>query len=504
MKKKYLNSVALLLFFAFSMEAQENKEESPKAIPSGEISTTRQTVQINGTTHNLIARAGTMQLKDETNEPIALFGFTSYVKEDGPSKRPIIFSFNGGPGSSSFWLHMGVMGPKRVVVNDPDYTPGAPYRLENNAFSILDIADVVMMDPIGTGLSVPIGKAKFEDFWGVDQDIRSISLFIMQYLKEYNRYNSPKFLLGESYGTFRNAGVMLDLLEKGFAMNGVVMVSAVFDLRTLLFPPNDDLPYILHFPSYATTAWYHDKIANKNPNLEAFVDEIRTFTETEYVAALFKGDRISTAEKQDIAKKLANYSGLSVDYWLRANLRVKAGEYFQELLRSDGKTVGRLDARYSGINSDLLSQFSENDPQIDAISPAYITGFLDYFHNQLKVDTKHQYMTSAYARKGFVWDWKHKGNILWNSSAAINTSIDMAEALNRDPNMKVLIMNGYYDLATVFYGVEHTIDHLGLRPEIRDNITMTYYEAGHLMYTHQPSLEKFKKDLSKFIQESVK
>jgi carboxypeptidase C (cathepsin A) len=415
-----------------------------------------------------------------------------------------MFAYNGGPGSSSYWLHMGVLGPKRVVVSDPVSTPGAPYQVVNNDYSLLDIADLVMIDPVGTGLSVPVGKAKFDDFWGVDQDIRSISLFITQYLIEYGRMNSPKFLLGESYGTFRNAGVMNRLLESGIALNGVIMVSAVFDLRTLLFPPNDDLPYVIHFPTYAATAYYHNKLANKPANLEAFINDVRKFTENEYMPALFKGDQIDAAEKKRMAGKLSSYTGVSAEYWLKADLKVQAAEFFQELLRDEGNTVGRLDSRYKGINQDLLSQFADYDPQSSAISPAYTAGFLNYFYGDLKVNKKYSYATTAGVRPGFKWDWKHAGNVIWNASAAVNTGIDMAQALSRDPNMKVLILNGYYDIATLFYGVEHSINHLGLPKNIKDNIIMKYYEAGHMMYIHQPSLEKFRKDVAEFITSNTR
>ncbi len=501
---KKLTLLFLLIGFCLISRAQsETDKEEKKPIPEGEVSTTQQSVKINGVTIPLTAKAGTLQLRDENNNPIALFGFTSYTKEvakdAAPVNRPIIFSYNGGPGSSSYWLHMGVMGPKRIVVNDPANTPAAPYKIVNNDFSLLDIADLVMMDPIGTGLSVPVGKAKFEDFWGVDQDIRSISLFIKQYLIENGRMNSPKYLLGESYGTFRNAGVMNKLLDDGIALNGVVMVSAVFDLRTLMFPPNDDLPYIVHFPTYAATAWYHNKIANKPASLESFLADVRNFTEKEYVPALFKGNKITTDERNAMANKLASYSGCSADFWKKADLRVQAGEFFAELLRNEGNTVGRLDSRFKGGNQDLLAQFSDYDPQSTAISPAYTAGFMHYFYNDLKVSKKLNYSTSAYAREGFKWDWKHQGNMSWGASAAINTGIDMARAMTQDPHVKVLILNGYYDIATVFYGVEHTIDHLGLTNELRNNIIMKYYEAGHMMYTHQPSLEKFRKDVSEFI-----
>ena len=220
--------------------------------------------------------------------------------------------------------------------------------------------------------------------------------------------------------------------------------------------------------------------------------------------ALYKGGRISKEEKNAIASKLASYSGLNADYWLKADLRVQAGEFFQELLRSEGNTVARLDARFKGINEDLLGQFADYDPQSSSISPAYITGFLHYFYNDLKVNKKLTYATTAGTREGFKWDWNHAGNMRWGTSAAIHTGIDMATAMTKDPSMKVLILNGYYDAATVFYGVEHTIDHLGLPKVIRDNIIMKYYEAGHMMYTHQPSLEKFKKDVSEFIQSSAR
>jgi carboxypeptidase C (cathepsin A) len=507
MKKSLLTLLIVFLCLTSWAQPEANKEEK-KPIPEGEVSTTQQSVKINGVTIPLTAKAGTLQLRDENNNPIALFGFTSYTKEVAkdapPINRPIIFSYNGGPGSSSYWLHMGVMGPKRIVVNDPVNTPAAPYKIVNNDFSMLDIADLVMMDPIGTGLSVPVGKSKFEDFWGVDQDIRSISLFIKQYLIENGRMNSPKYLLGESYGTFRNAGVMNKLLGDGIALNGVVMVSAVFDLRTLLFPPNDDMPYIVHFPTYAATAWYHNKVQNKPASLEAFLNEVRNFTEKEYVPALFKGNKLTNDERNALASKLASYSGCSADFWKKADLRVQAGEFFAELLRNEGNTVGRLDSRFKGGNQDLLSQFADYDPQSSAISPAYTAGFMHYFYNDLKVNKKLYYMTSAGGREGFKWDWKHQGNMRWGTSAAINTGIDMAEAMTQDPNVKVLILNGYYDIATVFYGVEHTIDHLGLTNELRNNIIMKYYEAGHMMYTHQPSLEKFRKDVSEFILSTSK
>ena len=499
--KNYLLSSFIVLISIGVFSQDSPKSEAPA---NGEIATTSQSVKINGVTIPLTTRAGTMVVRDENNEPVALMGFTSYFKDGANTKRPIMFAYNGGPGSSSFWLHMGVLGPKRIVINDPGFTPASPYQLVNNEYSLLDLADLVMIDPVGTGLSVPTGKATFQDFWGVDQDAKSIAMFMRQFLTEYGRMNSPKFLLGESYGTFRNAVVMNRLLNQGIALNGVIMVSAVFDLRTLLFPPNDDLPYLVHFPTYAATAWYHKKIASRPDNLESFLAEVRQFTENEYAPALYKGDRLTSDEKNKLASRLERYAGVSTAFWLKADLRIEASEFYAELLREEGNVVGRLDSRFKGPAQDMIAQTADYDPQSLAISPAYITGFLDYFHNDLKVNKKLQYALTAGTRKGFKWDWSHEGNLRWGTSAAIHSGIDMAEALSHDPNMKVLILNGYYDVATVFYGVEHTIDHLGLPKRLKDNIIMKYYEAGHMMYTHQPSLEKFRKDVAQFIQDSTK
>jgi carboxypeptidase C (cathepsin A) len=501
MKFKFL----IIAFLTINLSFAQQKEAAIKATdPKAQVFESKHSVTIDGKTINLNAKAGTMELKDENNKPIALFGFTAYFKENPEKNRPIIFAYNGGPGSSSYWLHMGIMGPKRIVVDDPNYNQPAPYQLVNNEFSILDVADVVMMDPVGTGLSVPIGESTGKDFWGVDQDIRSVSLFIMQFLKEYDRLNSPKYILGESYGTFRNAGVMNYLLGSGYGLNGVIMVSAVFDLRTLFFVPNEDMSYVVYLPTMAATSWYYDKVANKGKDLPSFVQEVREFTENEYMPALFKGNTLTIAERTQITGKLQEYTGVSSEIWERADLKLMAGEYFQELLRKEGKTVGRLDSRYSGINKDPMSMDSFTDPQSDAISPAYTMGFLDYFHGALNVSKELNYSTSAYSKEGFNWDWKHKGTDSWGADASVTTLPDMENALSKDPNVKILIMNGYYDLATVFYGVEHSIAHLNIPKSASDRIIMTYYEAGHMMYTDLPSAKLFREDLKKFIQDTLR
>jgi carboxypeptidase C (cathepsin A) len=321
---------------------------------------------------------------------------------------------------------------------------------------------------------------------------------------ENHRLNSAKYLLGESYGTFRSAGVMDYLQKNGIAMNGVILVSTVLDMTSLFFSPGNDLSYLLFFPTYAATAWYYNKIPNKPASLVEFLEKVRAFTAAEYAPALFKGDQLSSMERETIAKKLAFFSGLADTFWLKANLRVKGPEFSQELLRAEGQTVGRLDARFNGINQNLLSQVTDYDPQSTAISPAFIAGCLNYLYNDLKVNPKLNYHITANDRNEFKWDWTHQGNVLRNAQAATYTGMDMARAMSRNPNAKVLILNGYYDIATPFYGVEYTINHLGLRKEIKDNIIMKYFEAGHMMYIHQPSLEKFKKDVGEFILSTLK
>jgi len=497
----------LLLLLVPSLVSLSWAQPKNDSIPKAEVSTTNQVARIDGKVINYKAMAGTLLLRNDEDEPIALHGFTAYIKDGvtDPKTRPISFVFNGGPGSSSIWLHMGVIGPKRAVVNDPGFTPAAPYTLEDNNSSLLDVTDIVMMDPIGTGLSKAVGKAKNKDFWGVDQDIRMISQFIKQFITENNRWNSPKYLIGESYGTFRNAGVVNYLQENvGMSMNGVVMVSAVFDLRTLVFAQGDDISYVMNLPTYSATAWYHNKVPNKPASLDAYLKESREFAKGEYTSALMLGDQLSGEARNKILDRLAYFTGLSKEYLDKADLRVSEPEFTEELLRQERKTVGRLDSRFTGINQDPLTQYSIYDPQSSAISPGYTALFMDYYYNTLKVNKANTYHVSAYGREGFDWDWKHAFGGGFGFPTPPNTGPDMAQAMSRNPHLKILILNGLYDLATPFYGVEYSIDHLGLEKEIKSNIIMKYYEAGHMMYTHRPSLEQFKKETADFILQTGK
>jgi len=504
--------ITVVLAIAILLATLTTKAQ-PSPVPSQDTSiitkpdksTTRHTIKIEGKPISYTAVAGTLLLKNEKDESVALFGYTAYIRDGEPdvSHRPLTFAYNGGPGSSSMWLHLGALGPRRIAINDPTFTPPPPYKLEDNDHSIIDVTDLVMVDPIGTGLSHPIGKATNKDFWGVDQDIKSISQFISQYIKENDRWNSPKYLLGESYGTTRSAGIASYLQDNlGLQLNGVVLVSSVLDIHTLTF--QDDISHILYIPTYAAVAYFHNKLASKPADLEAFLKEVRGFSQGEYATALQKGDALSDAEKGQIAAKLSGYTGLSKEYWTKANLRVSEPAFTQELLRDEHQMVGRLDARYKGINQDLLSQFSNDDPQSTQISPPYIAAFMNYYYTELKVSKNYSYHVNAYTAEGFKWDWHHAANGGDGFPVMPNTSVDLAGIMSKNPNLKILVLNGYYDLATPFFGTEYTFDHMGLEKKIRANVTMKYYPAGHMMYIHLPSLVAFKKDVAAFIQDTSK
>ena len=472
-------------------------------IPPAVKSVTKHSITLNGKLINYTATAGALILKNENNEGIALFGYTAYTKdgENDMGKRPITYAYNGGPGSSSYWLNMGILGPKRVVANDPENIPPPPYKSEDNLNSILDISDLVMIDPVGTGISRAVGKAKNKDFWGVDQDIKSVSQFIYQFTTENNRWNSPKFLLGESYGGIRTGGVVNYLYGKGLAMNGIILVSVLIDYRTVVFQTGDDLPYIGYMPTYAATAWYHNKISNKPASLEAFLKTAREFAMGDYADALMKGSSLTDIEKETIANKIASFTGLNKEYILKANLRFTPAQFRHELLRNEHMMAGRLDSRYKGVSQNLLAENAGYDPQSTAISPAYTSVFLDYYYNTLKVDKSYYYNTSAGGTEGFEWDWRHaKSSNFRGMPAPPHTGIDLAETMSRYPDLKVLVMHGYYDLATPFLGIEYTFDHLGLEPAIKNNVSYKYYPAGHMMYIDPASAVTFKRDITEFIE----
>jgi carboxypeptidase C (cathepsin A) len=444
-----------------------------------------------------------MLMKDDDDKPVALMGYTAYVSNDNDQRnRPLMFAYNGGPGSASIWLHMGVLGPQRAVVTDAGFSPAGPFRRVANEYSILDEADLVMIDPVGTGFAKVVGEGKTEDFWGVDQDIKSISDFIVQYVTETGRWSSPKFILGESYGGMRSGGVSYRLLTiHNMALNGVILVSPFMEMATGFAGLGIDLPHVMFLPTYAATAWYHDALGRKPENLKAFMEEVSEFAIQEYAPALLAGHRLSGSDRQTVLTGLSRYTGLSEEYWDRANLRIDEGRFTQELLRVSGKTVGRVDSRFKGESINRLAESAPYDPFTTAIGPSYLAAFMDYYRADLDVEMSDTYVVSG--TFFMQWDWGHQQPDLRGFELPFpNTAIDLEYAMKHNPEMKVLVQQGYFDLATPHYATEYVLDHMDLTPELRDNIVFEYYEAGHMMYVHEPSLIKFKRDLAEFLRSS--
>jgi carboxypeptidase C (cathepsin A) len=514
------NAVAWLVLALFTSVAATNAraqekdtkagekaaEKAAEATPKEESSVTDHTIKIGGQTIPYKATAQTILLKDDKGEPTALVYSTAYTRSDVKdlSQRPLAFLYNGGPGSSSVWLHMGSVGPRRVITVNAGITPPPPYKVTDNSECLLDKTDLVFVDPVGTGFSHAVGKSQDKDFWGVDQDVKSLAQFISLYVTRNNRWNSPKFLIGESYGTFRSAALGNYLQGRNnMYLNGIVLISSVLDLGLISFNPGEDSPYIYYLPSYTATAWFHKMLKDRPDNLNAFLDEARKFAQTQYSAALMKGDTLTAAEKSDIAKKLERFTGLSEDYLVKANLRVNLFQFMKELQRSRGLTTGRLDARFSGPTYDLLGEFAEYDPQETAISGAFVAAFNSYVRDELKFGQDKSYRVSANF-DGAQWDWKHQGGENFGFPGSPNVENDLVQAMISNPHLQVEVENGIYDLATPFLETEYTMDHLGLPENLRKNIHLKYYEAGHMMYVRDEDLAKLKVNIASFIESASK
>ncbi len=468
--------------------------------PQAKSWVTEQSVRIDGKTIKYTATAGTMLMKNDQAEPVALFGYTAYVAQaDKPANRPIMFAYNGGPGSASLWLHMGILGPQRAIVADAGWTDNGPYRRVNNEYSILDQVDLVMIDPVGTGFSRPVGVGKGEDFWGVDQDIKSVSEFIVQYLTENKRWASPKYILGESYGGMRSGGVAHYLLTKRMvALNGVVLVSPFMEFATGFSGMGIDLPHVMFLPTLAATANYHDALATKRDDIASFMAEVGEFALSEYAPALLMGNRLSDDQRRAVIAKLSAYTGLSSEYWDRANLRIDEGRFAKELLRDKGITIGRIDSRFSGNMINPLGEMMSYDPMTTSIGPGYLAAFMDYYQNELGVEDVGNY--TVFGDVFGVWDWTHaQPDVQGFRLPMPNTAIDLEHTMQQNPSMRVLVQQGYYDLATPHLATEYFVDHLEISDSLRGNIEIAYYEAGHMMYTHEASMQKFKQDLARFI-----
>jgi carboxypeptidase C (cathepsin A) len=448
--------------------------------------------------------AGTQLLAEEPKEvkdasPTARMSYVAYFKkEPKPEDRPVTFFYNGGPGSSTVWLHMGSLGPKHVVTSGDQHVPAAPYHLVDNAYSLLDASDLVFVDMPGTGFGRLMGKDADKAFWGVDQDANAFARFIARFITKFNRWNSPKYIFGESYGTTRSA-VLADILEnnKSIDLNGVILLSQIFNFTTDIDAananPGVDLPYELALPTFAATAWYHKKVTPPAPALEPFLKEVEDFAMGPYAHALSQGTDISDQEKQSVAEKLHGYIGLPVAYLVKANLRVNGGEFEKMLLDDQNLTIGRLDTRYSGPHMDPLSQAADYDPQSSAISSAYVSLFNDYVRKDLRYGEGQTYLPQALFGS-FEWDLKHKGN-----SINLNVASDLAEAMKANPRLKVMVNGGYYDLATPFYAAVYEEKHLPIPAPLAKNIEYDWYESGHMVYVRDESLKQLHDRVAAFI-----
>ncbi len=442
--------------------------------------------------------------KDPKEAPAtARMFYVAYFKQDAKAEsRPITFFYNGGPGSSTVWLHMGSLGPKHVVTSGDEHLAGAPYKLTDNAYSLLDVSDLVFIDMPGTGFGRLTGKDSDKAFWGVDQDASAFARFIARFITKYDRWNSPKYIFGESYGTTRSAVLSKKLAEQfAIDLNGVILLSQIFNFTTDIDSPRDnpgvDQPYQLALPTYAATAWYHKKLPQQTAALEPLLKEVEDYAMGPYAHALAQGTDLSSTERQQVAEKLHEYTGLPVDYLVRANLRVSGGQFTKELLNDEGLTTGRLDTRFSGPSLNPMSEEAEYDPQSAAIGSAYVSLFNDYVRKDLKYGVGQTYLPEAQFN-GFHWDSSRDGD----PTALINVANDLANAMKVNPRLKVLVNGGYYDLATPFYAALYEDKHLAIPQSLAKNLEFAWYESGHMVYVHDASLKQLHDRVAAFIQQT--
>lgn len=464
----------------------------------------RDSVTINGRRYGYTASAGTLTVRDTEGKPTASMFYTAYTLDGVKpgTKRPITFLYNGGPGSPSFWLRMGSFAPVRIRTTSPEFIRPAPYDVGPNPDSLLDKSDLVFLDAIGSGYSRPLGDMKPAQFYGVDEDVDVFARAIQRYVTKYGRWMSPKFLLGESYGTLRSGALAYQLQERGMALNGVVLLSSIMNYGYR--QPGLDQVYLNYLPSYAATAWYHNRLPNRPADVATVVAQARAFATGPYMTALAKGQSISVAERDQVAEQMSQLIGISPEFIKRANLRIDLPRFQKELLRGSARTVGRFDSRYLGIDTDAAGERPETDASSDAISGAYIASFQDYVQSTLGYKTELPYRLSARDGAGWTWNWKHSapGGGMGGQNNP-NTAIDLGAAMRANPYLKVLSMNGYYDMATPFFGTENDLGHMMLEPAQQANLRFTYYPAGHMTYLNPDALRQMKVDLGRWYDEAI-
>ncbi len=472
-------------------EAAKPEKEKPPIV-------THHQIHVDGRTLSYTATTGMLPINNAQGVTEAHIFFVAYTLDNAAeaARRPLMFSFNGGPGSSSVWLHMGAIGPRRVALQPNGSMPAPPFHLTDNAYTWLDQTDLVFIDPVGTGYSRPVKPELGKKFWGVHGDIESVGEFIRLYLTRYKRWTSPLFLVGESYGTTRAAGLSGYLVDHGMALNGIVLISSVLNFETLEFNRGNDLPYILYLPSYTAIAWYHKKLpADLQGDMDKAIAESKAWAETGYATALAKGDRLTPAERQDAIDHLARYTGLSREYIDESNLRIRAGRFRAELLRSQKLILGRLDARFTGLNYSGVAEVPDYDPSEAAIRPPYTALFNNYVRADLGYETDREYYILG---GGFrQWDWGSAGG------GFPNTAIALREAFVKNPYMKLYVASGHFDLATPFFATEYTLHHLNLDAQRAANISTGYYDAGHMIYIREKSLAQLKQNVSQFISSAI-
>jgi carboxypeptidase C (cathepsin A) len=504
-------SMLLALTFLFPAPQQPARQPQPPApvptaqppaapVPDEPPIVTKHSIKTGGKEMRYTVTTGFMPIKNvQSGETEARMFFMAYTLDDtdDKAKRPLMFSFNGGPGSSSVWLHLGALGPKRVKMQDEGWLPAPPYQLVENEHTWLDQTDLVFIDPVGTGFSRATKPELAAKFLGLQGDLDSVGEFIRMYLTRHERWASPLFLVGESYGTTRASGLSGLLADRGIAFNGVLLISTVMNFQTSRFAPGNDLAYLLMLPSYTATAWYHKKLPadlQRQP-LRKVLDESERWTMNEYQLALGKGDRLTKAERQKAAEQMARYTGLSAAFVDNSDLRVDLGRFNKELLRDQRRTTGRLDSRFTGIDANASGERPDFDPSMTAIRPPYTAAFNDYVRRELGFKTDAVYHILG---GGFTSPWN------WGSdNAYADTSVALKSAFSKNPFMKVFVAFGYYDMATPYFAAEYTIDHMNLDPTLKANIKTAYYEAGHMMYIEAKSLAKLKSDMAAFVQSAM-
>jgi carboxypeptidase C (cathepsin A) len=512
MKRHTLLAVGLICCVAAAWAADARK--APDFTPT-EVTSTG-SVTVGGSHIDYRAVAGTLVVHakgwdesaapDDKENPTAeasMF-YVAYFKRGAPAAdRPITFLFNGGPGSSSMWLHMGAFGPVRVLTADHSHTPAAPYRTVNNDESLLDASDLVFVDAPGTGFGRIGGTDAEKSYYGVDQDIRAFAVFMREFLSKYDRWNSPKYVFGESYGTMRAAGLPLALQKEDIDLNGVVLLSCILDWDMMpddpQLNPSVDLPYVVALPSYAATAWYHHRLPHQPQDLRAFLGAVEHFATTDYALALMRGNSLAPVQRQAIAARLHAYTGLPVAYLLKSNLRIEYGAFQKELLADQDLTTGTLDTRFTGPTLDPLSKVSEYDPQSAAIGSAYVAAFNAYVRDKLHYGQGLTYKPGIPVYGS--WDYRHQPPGAHRPLIALpNVLPDLAAAMKRNPDLKVLVNGGYFDISTPFYEGWFEMHHLPIPASLQGNIEYRYYQSGHMVYVHVPALKQLHDNVAAFIR----